>query len=316
MGRRAGRWCRGTSGEPGRSKRLITLLQVLVSGVLAGGVYALISVGLTLVFGVMRVINFAHGEFLMVGMYAALAANQYLGLDPYVSILLIGPIFFGLGMLVHRLVILPLVVRGMPHATQAIATLGLSVVILNIVLMLASGRSMIVTTAYTTAVIELGQVALSVPRLAAFSGALLATGLIYLLLQRTYVGMAIRATAQDRGASDVLGIPTARIDAITFGLATACVGVAGAMMVPFFYVNPTVGSSLGLIAYIVVVLGGMGSIFGAFLGGIAIGVIEALTGYFVDPGLKEVAYLVVFVAVLVLRPSGLLGVPGSEKIAA
>lgn len=291
-----------------------TFLQALISGLMAGGVYALISMGLTLIFGVMRVINFAHGEFLMLGMYAAVFLSQLLGLDPYVSVLLIAPVFFGLGVLVQRGVILPLVRKGAPHATQALATLGLSVVIVNLVLIVASGRSQIVTTAYTTMVLRWGDLAFSVPRLLAFGAALVAAGLLYFLLNHTYAGMAIRATAQDRRAADLLGIPTQKIDAVTFGLGIACVGVAGAIMVPFFYVHPTVGLSLGLVAYIIVVLGGMGSMVGAFLGGLMIGVVESFTGFYLDPGLKELIYLLLFVAVLIFMPWGLFGLKGSEKL--
>jgi len=291
-----------------------TFLQALVSGLMAGGVYALISMGLTLIFGVMRVINFAHGEFLMLGMYAAIVLSTAIGLDPYVSVLLIAPAFFVLGMGVQRVVILPLVRKGAPHTTQALATLGLSVVIVNLVLMLASGRSQIVTTAYTTMVLRWEGLTFSVPRLLAFGAALLAAALLYFLLNHTYAGMAIRATAQDRRAADLLGIPTQRIDAITFGLGIACAGVAGAIMVPFFYAYPTVGLTLGLIAYIIVVLGGMGSMVGAFLGGLLIGVVESFTGFYLDPGLKELIYLLMFVAVLIFMPWGLFGLKGSEKL--
>lgn len=291
-----------------------TWIQVLISGLLAGGVYALISMGLTLIFGVMRVINFAHGEFLMLGMYAAILLSWLFGLDPYVSILVIAPVFFLFGVGTHRLVILPLVRQGMPHSTQALATLGISVILANAVIMTASGRSQIVTTPYTTAVLRMGDLAFSVPRLLAFVAALIAAGLLYLLLYKTYTGMAIRATAQDRKASEVLGIPTARMDAITFGLGSTCVGIAGAIMIPFFYAHPHVGLTLGLVAYIVVVLGGMGSMLGAFCGGLIIGVVEAFTGYLIDPGLKELVYLLVFVGVLIFLPAGLFGVRGSETL--
>ncbi len=290
------------------------LTRVIKSGLLGGGVYALISMGLTLVFGVMLVINFAHGEFLMLGMYGALLLYSLLGIDPYVSVVLIAPIFFVLGAVVHRLIILPLVRRGMPHSSQALATLGLSIVVSNFVLIVASGRSQIVTTSYTTSVVRLLDVTLSVPRLLAFCAAFAAAGGLYVLLNRTFVGMTIRATAQDRQASELLGIPVNRTDAITFGVAIACVGIAGAIMVPFFYVNPTVGFAFGLVAYIVVVLGGMGSMLGAFVGGLAIGVVEAITGYLLDPGLKELVYLIMFVAVLIFMPTGLFGIRGSEEL--
>lgn len=293
---------------------MTTLVQVFLSGLMAGGVYALISMGLTLVFGVMRIVNFAHGEILMVGMYAAVLMSAVFGLDPYVSILVIVPVFFVFGMLVHRAVILPLVRRGMPHSSQSLATVGLSLILVNAVVMIASGRSQIVTTSYSSSVARIGEFALSLPRLLAFAVALLAAGALYLLLNKTYVGMAIRSTAQDRKASEVLGIPTERIDTVTFGLSTACVGIAGAIMVPFFYVHPNVGLALGLIAYIVVVLGGMGSMVGAFLGGLLIGVVEAFTGYLIDPGLKELVYLLLFVAVLIAMPAGLFGHRGAETL--
>ena len=290
------------------------LFQVIISGLLAGGIYALVSMGLTLVFGVMRVINFAHGEFLMLGMYAAVLLSLWLGIDPYVSAAIAAPAFFGFGVLVHRTIILPLVRRGAPHSSQALATLGLSAIIANGVLIMASGRSQIVTTSYTTSVLRAFDLTISVPRAFAFVAALLTAGALYLLLNKTFTGMAIRATAQDRQASELLGIPTIQMDGVTFGIATACVGIAGAIMVPFFYVHPSVGFGLGLVAYIVVVLGGMGSMLGAFVGGLLIGVVEALTGYFLDPGLKELVYLIMFVAVLIFLPWGLFGIPGSEKL--
>lgn len=290
-------------------------LQVLVSGLLAGGVYSLISMGLTLIFGVMRIINFAHGEFLTLGMYGAVLLSLMIGMDPYLSVLLIGPAAFALGVAVHRTVIVPLVKRGAAPKSQAIATLGISVIIINGLLIVASGRSQIVTTPYTTEVLRLGDITFSVPRLLAFGAALLAAAVLYYVLNHTYPGMAIRATAQDRKASELLGIPTQKIDGITFGIGIACVGIAGAIMVPFFYVFPAVGLTLGLVAYIVVVLGGLGSVTGAFVGGLLIGVVEAFTGYLLDPGLKELVYLLMFVGVLIFLPWGLFGLRGSEKLA-
>ena len=291
------------------------VLQAVLSGLLTGGVYAMVSVGLTLIFGVMRIINFAHGDFVMLGMYAAVGLGVAAGLDPYVSVAVVGPGFFVLGMGVHALVIRPLVRRGAPHTTQALATLGLSVVIVSAVLLTASGRSVIATTGLTTAVVHVEGLVLSVTRLLAFAIALVATGLLYLFLNHTYAGMAIRATAQDRKAAVLLGLPTERADMVAFGLGIACAAIAGAVMVPFFYVNPFVGQPLGLVAYIVVVLGGMGSMVGALVGGLAIGVTEALSGYLLDPGLKELVYLLLFVAALILMPSGLFGVRGAERMA-
>lgn len=291
------------------------LAQAVLSGLLTGGVYAMVSVGLTLIFGVMRIINFAHGDFVMLGMYAAVGLSAAFALDPYVSVAIIGPGFFALGIAVHQIIIRPLVHRGAPHTSQALATLGLSVVVVSAVLLTASGRSVIATTSLTTSVLNLGALVLSVTRMVAFAVALVTTGLLYLFLHHTYPGMAIRATAQDRKAAVLLGLPTERADAMTFGLGIACAAIAGSVMVPFFYVNPFVGQPLGLVAYIVVVLGGMGSMLGALLGGLAIGVIEALSGYLLDPGLKELVYLLLFVAVLIVMPSGLFGVRGAERMA-
>jgi len=290
------------------------LLQILVSGLLAGGVYALIAMGLTLIFGVMRIINFAHGDFIMVAMYVAFGLNVTWHLDPYVSILILIPMFFVIGVALYRAVLHPLVSRGAPHSSQALATLGVSILLVNGALIVASGQSRVIDTSYSASSIQIGSIAVSISRLMAFGTAVVASALLFALLRYTTVGLAIRAAAQDRRAAELVGIPTDRIQALAFGLGTACTGIAGAILIPFFYVNPSIGLDLGLVAYVVVVLGGLGSMTGAFVGGLIIGVVEQATGYFISPSLSQVTYLLLFVAILLLRPQGLFGLRGSEAL--
>lgn len=288
--------------------------QVVISGLLLGGVYALMSVGLTIIFGVMRVVNFAHGDFIMFGMYAAVILHAAISLDPYLTAVLTIPLFFGAGLLMHRWMIKPLVERGASHGTQAIATLGLSFVFVNSILLFDSGRSHAVYTSYGSESFRILGFSLSVPRVLAFLAAAATGAVLIFVLYRTTLGRAIRATAQDRKAAEVLGINTGRVDALAFGIGTALAGIAGALMIPFFVVSPPVGLELALASYVIVVLGGMGSVAGSILGGLIIGVAEGLTGYLLDPELKKLFYLMVFVAVLILRPSGIFGIKGAEKL--
>lgn len=290
------------------------LIQVLISGLLIGGVYGLMSVGLTMIFGVMRVVNFAHGDFIMFGMYAAVILSAVIGMDPYVSAVVTVPLFFGAGLLVHRLIIRPLVDRGAAHATQALATLGLSFILVNSILLFDSGRSHAVYTSYGTASFQMLGLYLSVPRVLAFVAALLTGAILMVVLYRTQMGRALRATAQDRKAAEVLGVNISRVDALAFGLGTALAGISGALIIPFYVVSPPVGLELALTAYVIVVLGGMGSIGGSIAGGLIIGVMEGLTGYLLDPELKKLFYLLIFVGVLVLRPWGIFGLRGAEKL--
>lgn len=286
-------------------------LQLLINGLMLGGVYAIISVGLTLIFGIVRVVNFAHGELLMGSMYAAYLASKHLGLHPYVSALPLVLLFFVVGALIQRLIIQPLL-EADSHV-QIFATVGLSTALMNLALLIFGANMQSVPPSAAQGAIALGSFRIVTTQLVMFVTAIAVIAALHLFLQRTFLGRAIRATAQNRLAAAVMGVDVKRIYVVTFGLGTACVALAGALLTPSYPVFPTIGTYFVLTAFVVVVLGGMGSLYGAFLGAMIIGVVDGLSGYYVGPDLKEVVYFVLFLAILVTRPTGLLGLGrGSE----
>jgi len=282
-----------------------TIIQVIISGLMIGGVYALISLGLTLIFGVVRIINFAHGEFLMLGMYTSYWLFQLFGLDPYFSILVIAPLFFIFGMLIQRVIFQPIL--DAPEVSQIFAAVGLVIVLQNLALLFWKGDYRAVKTSYSAFPLEVGGLMISLPRLVAFLGAVGIMLILYFFLKSTYTGKAIRATSQDQGAALLMGINTRRVFILAFGIGSSCVGIAGALMIPFYYVFPTVGAYFVLTAFVIVVLGGLGSMIGAFVGGLIIGVIEALSGYFIATAFKEAIYFIIFWFLLIYKPNGLFG---------
>jgi branched-chain amino acid transport system permease protein len=284
---------------------LTTVLQLIINGLLLGGMYALISIGLTLIFGVLEIINFAHGEFLMLGMYASYWLFQLYGIDPYLSLLIILPLFFFVGLAVQRMAIQPILTA--PALNQIFMTVGLSMVLQNVALFFWTADYRTVKTAYSSVTLKTSGLLISFPRLVAF---LLAIGTIVALLiflKKTYTGKAIRALAQERKAAMLMGINVNRTYQIAFGIGIACVGAAGAMLIPVYFVFPTVGTLFVLIAFVVVILGGYNSLIGALVGGLMIGVVEALSGFFISPHLKEAIYFVIFILILLFRPAGLFG---------
>ena len=290
------------------------LPQLLVSGLLLGGVYALISLGLTLIFGVMRIVNFAHGDFLMLSMFATYWLFTLAHLDPYVSLLIVVPAFFLLGGVVYWLVIRRTV--GTPHVVQIFATVGLSIVLQNLALLLWSPDYRTIRPANAEAVIAIGGVRVGVNLLvAAFVAVAVAIGLLT-FMRHTYTGKAIRALVQDRTAATLMGVDSNRMYLFTFAIGTACAGLAGSLLMPIYYAFPTVGEHFVLIAYVVVVLGGLGSMPGALLGGLIIGLVETFSGYFIKASLQQLVYFVVFILILILRPAGLFGIRGAEELEA
>jgi len=284
---------------------LQTTLQITVNGLLLGGIYGLISVGLTLIFGVMEIVNFAHGEFLMLAMYAAFWLNVWLGIDPYLSMMVIVPVFFLLGVVFQRFMIEPLLKAQ--EIAQIFATVGLSIMLQNGALFLWSADYRIVRTSYSTNSYEILNTYVSCARLYAFFVVMVLAGFLFWFMKNSLMGKAIRATAQNRTAAALMGINIRKVYLITTGLGIACVGVAGAVLSPIFSIFPTVGVQFVLIAFVVVVLGGMGSVAGAFLGGLVIGVVEAFSGFFIDPSLKTVGYFTMFILILLIKPSGIFG---------
>lgn len=287
------------------------LIQLLINGLLLGGVYAIISIGLTFIFGIVRVVNFAHGEFLMGSMYAAYLASKHFGLHPYASALPLVVLFFAVGALVQRIIIQPLL--DADAHVQIFATVGLSTALMNLALLVFGANMQSIAPSAAQRTLLLGEYRIVTAHLVMFVVSVLLVIVMHLFLQRTFLGRAIRATSQNRTAAAVMGVDVKKIYVITFGIGTACVAVAGALLTPIYPVFPTIGAYFVLTAFVVVVLGGMGSLYGAFLGATIIGVVDVLSGYYIGPDLKEVVYFVLFLVILVARPTGLLGLGrGSE----
>ena len=284
---------------------MTVFLQSTLSGILVGGVYALIGVGLTMIFGVMRVINFAHGDLLMVGMYLTWGLFTWLGLDPYVSLLITAPVMLVFGALLQK-VFINRVLNALPQ-NQILLTIGLGLIMSNGMMLVFTSDYRILTTSYSSSSFMLGGISVSQPLLYSFMVTVLITVALFLFLQRTDTGQAIRATAQDREAAQLMGINVTRMSVLAFGLGTALAGTAGALLAPTYYIFPQVGGPFTLKAFVVVVLGGMGSVVGATLGGVLIGLTESLAAVYVASGLKELVVYVAFLLVLLFKPSGLLG---------
>lgn len=274
-----------------------TLITALYYGILTGSVYALVAVGLTLIFGVMDVINFAHGAYLMLAMYSTYFLWSIWGIDPFVAILMVAPAFFIFGMISQRLIIEPIIDE--PNFAQIFATVGLTWVFENAALYLFGPTPRAINAGYGQIVIF--GIPASRSRVYGSVIALFATGALFLLLNRTKVGMAIRATAQSKEAAGLMGINTNWIFLVTFGLGIGLVGIAGSVVATLFSTTPHVGSTYVLIAFVIVVIGGLGNVFGALVGGIVIGMIDAVIGVYFDPVLGPPVYYTVFIAVLVAR---------------
>lgn len=284
---------------------LTTIVQGLLTGLLMAGIYALVAIGLTLIFGVVRIVNFAQGEFVMMGMYATYWLWKIWAIDPYLSLLVTMPALFCFGVLIQRWLLQPILLA--PDLAQIFMTVGLSVVLMNAALLFFRADFRSVKTTYADWTIRVGGVALPLPRLFAFAGALLLAGLLTLFLFRTDLGKALRAVAQDREVSMLLGINPNRMYLLAVGLGAALAAAAGGLMVPFFYVFPTVGTVFVLIAFVVVILGTLGSIRGALLASLIVGVAESLGILFAGADLGLVVVFAILIATLILKPSGLMG---------
>ncbi len=283
----------------------LMILQLIINGLLLGGIYALISIGLTLIFGVLEIVNFAHGEFLMLAMYASYFLFQFYGIDPYLSLIIILPLFFLIGIAVQRAAIQPIL--NAPPLNQIFMTVGLSMVLQNAALFFWTADYRIVKTSYSALTLRTGGLMISFPRLVAFILAMALIAAILIFLRKTYTGKSIRALAQERKAAMLMGINVYRTYQIAFGIGIACVGAAGAMLIPVYFVFPSVGTLFVLIAFVVVILGGYNSLIGSLVGGLIIGVVEAFSGFFISPHLKEAIYFGIFILILLFRPTGIFG---------
>jgi branched-chain amino acid transport system permease protein len=289
-----------------------TIAQLIVSGVMLGGIYALMSIGLTLIFGVLKVVNFAHGEFLMLAMYLAWATVSLLGVSAYTATIIVIPALFIFGALVYLLVVRPAVDK--PHLIVVFATMGLSIAMQNLALLLMSADLRDVPPVLAGAPIKIGPLYFRIELLLGFAISVAITLLLMVFIKRSYLGKAIRATVQDRDAAMLMGINVPRVFLLTFAGGSALVGLAGCIMAPLYSTFPTVGLNFVLIAFVVVVLGGMGSVEGALLGGICIGLVQSLSGYYVAPAYGQLFYFLVFLLVMLFRPNGLLGQRGTAMV--
>jgi branched-chain amino acid transport system permease protein len=281
------------------------LLQTLASGVLIGLIYALVAIGLTMIFGVMDIVNFAHGEFLMLGMYASFWMFALLALDPMFSLPFTVLALFAFGVLLYRVVIRRIIDAS--ALSQIFTTFGLMLLLRGVAQFLWKPDYRTIEGSLVAGSVKLAGVQLGRPQLVAGVGAVLVTGIVYLFLHRTKLGAALEATASDKDAARLMGIDSHRMFALAWGIAAACAGAAGALLSTFFPVFPEVGANFILLAFVVVNLGGFGSVTGAFWAGILVGVIEVLGGLIVGPQYKMALVLALFLAVLMFRPQGLMG---------
>jgi branched-chain amino acid transport system permease protein len=282
----------------------LTVVQAVVTGILLGGVYGLVAMGLTLIFGVLDVINFAHGALMTVAMYVTytLAANA--GVNPYLSLVVSVPLLFAVGVLLQQGLLNR--TMGKPLETQLLLTLGLALLLENGLRLGFGGDPKSVSVALGSPLRLFGAVA-DVSRVLAFVGAIVLAGLIFLLLRRTRLGTAIRAVASNPDGAQLVGLDVRRLYVLTFGLGTACAGAAGTLVVPFVTVEPTTGELFNILAFVVVVLGGLGSVYGALLGGLLVGLAEQLGAIYFPGQSSLLTVFIVFVLVLFLRPQGLFG---------
>lgn len=281
------------------------ILESVLNGLLTGAVYALIALGLTLVYGVLHIINFAHGALLTLALFAVFLCHAGFGIDPYLAILPLTPLFYLVGYATQRFVIGP--ASRNDDGNILLVTLGLSIVIENALLAIFRSDTRSLTLDYSFQVVDLGFALLSLPRVVGFAVAVLVAAVLWAILTLTDIGKAIRAVAKEKLGAALVGIEVNHVYAVTFGLGCACLAVAACLLLPSFYVNPRVGNAFVLVAFTIVVLGGMGSIPGALIGGLFIGVVESLSGLFLGESLGQIGIFLIFILVLLFRPTGLFG---------
>lgn len=280
-------------------------MQTLASGVLIGLIYALVAIGLTMIFGVMDIVNFSHGEFLMFGMYSSFWLFALYALDPMFTLPLTTLFLFGLGVIVYKLVISKVI--NAPMVSQLFTTFGLMLLFRGVAQFLWKPDFRTVDQSIVGGSLQIAGFQIGLPQVAAGVGAILVTAGVYLFLTKTKAGAALEATAADKDAARLMGIDSQKMFALAWGIGAACAGIAGALLSTFFPIFPEVGANFILIAFVVVNLGGFGSIMGAFIAGILVGVIEVMGGFLLGPQYKLAIVLVLFLAVLMFRPQGLMG---------
>jgi branched-chain amino acid transport system permease protein len=284
---------------------LSILFASVLNGITTGAVYALIALGLTLIYGVLHIINFAHGASLMVALYGVYFLKEKLGIDPYLALPIMVPAMFALGYVLQRGVI-----NRASHGKDEnilLVTLGLSIILENLALLFFKSDTRNIETAYTLTTVNIGPAMIALPKLVSFVGALVVSAVLLAVMRYTDLGRAIRAVAKEKHGARLMGIDVDHVYAMCFGIGLACLGAAACFLLPAYYVNPLVGSGFVLVAFTIVVLGGMGSFVGALVGGLLIGVVESIGGLYLGESLGQVGIFAIFIAVLLFRPQGLFG---------
>jgi len=277
------------------------LPQVLINGILIGSVYSLIAMGLNIIFGVMKVVNFCQGELLMIGMYSSYFLVTVFGMDPYLTIVIIVILMFIIGGLIQYGLITPILGKSNSDYSQIFLTIGLGLLFQNIALLSFSGNYRTIKIDYSQTSFNLFGQIISYPKFISFIVLLAVSFLLYFFLSKTDLGKKIRATSQNPLGARLVGINDKKIYIVTYGIGATLAGIAGALLLPFYYVFPLIGDVFGLRAFVVVVLGGLGSIKGAFLGGIILGLLETTGAIIVGPGLKDSIVFISFILILILR---------------
>ena len=281
------------------------ILAGVLNGLLAGGIYVLVAVGLTLIYGVLHIINFAHGSLLMLAMYGVFFLWRLLGIDPYVALPIVIAGSFAFGYVLYRGLI-----GRFSHGRDEnilLITLGLAIVFDNVALLLFTGDSQTIDVAYAGTIVQVGAAFLPLPKIVSFLAAIVLCGGLGVVMARSQLGKAIRAVARERQGARLVGIDVEQVFAISYGIGIACLGAAACLLMPTFYVSPTSGHAFVLIAFTTVVLGGMGSFVGAAVGGLIIGVTESLGGLLLGEQLGQIGISLIFILILLLRPTGLYG---------
>jgi len=281
------------------------LLQQLVNGLLIGCVYALIAIGLTLIWGVMNIVNFAHGEFLMLGMFVSFWGYTLWGIDPIFSIPACAVLLFALGLLIYRYAVSR--VMGGPMLAQLVVTFGVSIFLANAAVWLWTPDFRLIDKPLLAGTWDLAGIRVSVPKLVTSIGSVLVSGALLLFLKRTKTGKAILATEMNRDSALLMGVNTDRVNALSFAIGASLVGIAGAFLSTYYYIYPQVGGQFGTLSFAIVALGGFGSIPGAFLAGLLVGVVQTLGGYFFDPAYKYAIVFLLYLVTVWFRPMGLFG---------
>jgi branched-chain amino acid transport system permease protein len=277
----------------------------IINGLMFGAIYALVALGLTLIYGVLHIINFAHGAMLMLALYSAYFLFKILNIDPYISILIVTPASYVFGYTIYRWGIGRL--SGGRDQNILLITLGLSIILENSALFFFTGDQQTISLPYSYESFDLGFLYLSYPKLISFVASLVICVLLWMLMTLTDLGKAIRAVAKERDGARLVGIDVEHVFAVTFGIGVACLGAAGCMLLPIFYVDPYTGNIFVIIAFTIVVLGGMGSIVGALLGGFIIGVTESVGGLLLGESLGQIGISLIFILILIFKPTGIFG---------